>query len=98
MLAYAFAVYPLLNVVFGHIYPAMPTFGAPCPTTVATLGLLTWASPRPPWWVWAVPVAWALVGTSAALTLGITEDFGLLAAAVLALGVRYGPGRTAARA
>ena len=98
MMAYAFVAYPLLNVAFGHGYPAMPTFGAPCPTTIVTLGLLTWASPRPPWWVWVVPVAWALVGTSAAFTLGITEDLGLLVAAALALGVRYGGGRAVATA
>lgn len=88
LLAYAFVGYPLLNVVLGHRYPGMPTFGAPCPTTIATLGLLTWATPRAPWFVWLVPVLWALVGTSAAFTLGIREDLGLLAAAVFAVTAR----------
>jgi hypothetical protein len=89
LIVYAFAVYPLLNLAFGHAYPAMPTFGVPCPTTIATLGLLSWASPRPPWFIWLVPVSWALVGLSAAMTLGIREDLGLPVAAVLALAAQF---------
>jgi hypothetical protein len=85
LLGYAFIAYPLLNVALGHAYPTMPTFGAPCPTTIATLGLLCWAAPRPPWFVWVIPILWALVGTSAAFALGIREDLGLLAAAILAV-------------
>jgi len=85
LLAYAFFVYPTLNVVFGHSYPEMPTFGLPCPTTIATFGLLSWATPRPPWFVVAIPVAWAFIGTSAAFILGIPEDLGLAVAAILAV-------------
>jgi hypothetical protein len=85
LLAYAFVIYPLLNFAFGHGYPAMPTFGLPCPTTIATFGILAWAKPRPPWYIWLIPVAWAVIGTSAAFTLGIHEDLGLLAAAVLTI-------------
>lgn len=85
LLTYALLVYPLLNVASGHGYPAMPTFGLPCPTTIATFGLLAWATPRPPWYVWIVPIIWAVVGTSAAFVLGIHEDLGLAAAAILAV-------------
>lgn len=98
LLGYAFVVYPLLNVALGHGYPTMPTFGAPCPTTIATLGLLTWATPRPPWFVWLVPLLWVLVGTSAAFILGIREDLGLLAAAILAVAARLTSCRAAAPA
>jgi hypothetical protein len=68
----------------------MPTFGLPCPTTIATFGLLSWASPRPPWFVWAIPVAWAFIGTSASFILGIPEDLGLAVAATLAVAVQLG--------
>jgi hypothetical protein len=90
LLAYALFVYPLLNVLFGHGYPEMPTFGLPCPTTIATFGLLSWASPRPPWFVWAIPVAWAFIGTSASFILGIPEDLGLAVTATLAVAVQLG--------
>lgn len=90
LLGYALVIYPLLNVALGHAYPAMPTFGAPCPTTIATLGLLTWASPGPRWYVLPVPILWALVGTSAAILLGVREDLGLPVAAALAIAAKLG--------
>lgn len=80
LLGYALFGYPLLGWALGHRYPASPTFGVPCPTTIATLGLLVWVRPSPPWWVFPVPLAWAGVGTTAALSLGMREDLGLLGA------------------
>jgi hypothetical protein len=84
MLAYAFLIYPALGWLLGHRYPASPTFGLPCPTTIATFGLFVWATPRPPWWLWVIPLGWTLVATSAALNLGMFEDLGLLAAGLTA--------------
>ncbi|HXI65919.1 MAG TPA: DUF6064 family protein [Gemmatimonadales bacterium] len=84
MLAYALAFYPLLGWLLGHRFHASATVGLPCPTTIATLGLLVWVRPRPPWWLWVVPLAWAVVGSSAAFALGMWEDLGLLAAGVAA--------------
>lgn len=83
VLVYALAVYPLLGQAVGHVYPAAPTFGLPCPTTIFTLGLLIAAGPRAPKVLLAVPLAWALVGTVAALQLGMVEDLGLPAAALV---------------
>jgi Family of unknown function (DUF6064) len=84
LLGYALAVYPLLGWLLGHRYPSSPTFGLPCPTTIATLGLLVWVAPPPPWWLLVVPLLWVLVGSSAAFALGIREDFGLLVAGIAA--------------
>lgn len=42
LIAYALFIYPALGFVFGHSYPQSPTFGAPCPTTIFTFGLLLW--------------------------------------------------------
>ncbi|MBI4501217.1 MAG: hypothetical protein HY700_08655 [Gemmatimonadetes bacterium] len=84
LLGYALVAYPLLGWSLGHHYPSSPTFGVPCPTTIATLGLLVWVSPPPPWWLLVVPLLWVLVGSSAAFALGIREDLGLLAAGVIA--------------
>ena len=44
---YGLAVYPLLNPLFGHRFPAAPGFGLPCPTTLFTLGVLSLAPPGP---------------------------------------------------
>jgi len=81
-LAYALIAYPVLGALAGHGYPQGPTFGLPCPTTIVTFGLLLWADGRVPWWVVAVPAVWSLLGLSAALQLGMHEDFGLLVAGV----------------
>jgi hypothetical protein len=85
VIACALVGYPALGYVLGHRYPAAPTFGVPCPTTIFTLGVLVWASGSVPRRLLVVPLAWAVVATSAAVQLGMTEDFGLPIAAVVAL-------------
>jgi len=83
LITYAIIIYPALGYHWGHRYPANPTFGVPCPTTIFTLGLIVWASRSMPRRLAIVPLTWAVVGTSAALNLGVLEDFGLLGAAIL---------------
>ena len=48
LVAYTLVGYPLLGTALGHRYPASPTFGVPCPTTIFTLALLLWARPSLP--------------------------------------------------
>ena len=76
-------LYPLLGFLPGHVYPKAPTFGLPCPTTIFTFGLLLWTSARVPRMVLVIPLLWSLVGFTAALSLGIREDTGLLVAGVV---------------
>ena len=87
LIAYALVGYPAVASVAGQRYPALPTFGAPCPTTIFTLGLLLWVRGRAPWALLAIPLAWTLVGTSAALALGVPEDFGLPIAGLAVVGL-----------
>lgn len=82
LIVYALIVYPILGYFFGHAYPKAPTFGLPCPTTIFTLGLLLWTKPRLLKGILIIPVLWSLIGYSAALTLGIAEDTGLLVSGV----------------
>lgn len=85
ILTYALLVYPTLGDAFGHRYPAAPTFGVPCPTTIFTLGLAVWAGRSLPRRALIVPLAWSLVAVSAATNLGMIEDFGLPVAAIAVL-------------
>lgn len=87
LIGYALLVYPILGFVGGRVYPAAPTFGLPCPTTIFTLGLMLWARAPVPRLILVVPLLWAVVGTSAALQLGVPEDFGLLGAGILAMSI-----------
>jgi hypothetical protein len=65
-----------------------PLFGiAPCPTTIFTIGVLLMASDRLTLWLSIIPIAWALIGTSAALFLGVPEDLGLAVAVIALLGI-----------
>jgi hypothetical protein len=82
--AYAMVVYPIIGTLLGHGYPRSPVFGvAPCPTAIFTFGLLLWTTAKVPKYALAIPLLWALVGFTAALTLGIREDTGLLVAGVV---------------
>ena len=83
LLAFALVGYPLLGYAVGHRYPATPTFGLPCPTTIFTLGLALWAERPMPKVFLVVPLAWSAIGSSAALWLGVWEDVGLLVAGLL---------------
>jgi hypothetical protein len=80
LILYALVIYPLIGYLLGHRYPAVPTFGLPCPTTIFTIGVLFFAAAPLPRSVFAVPVLWSAVGSMAAFQLGVLQDLGLLAA------------------
>lgn len=85
LIAYGLAVYPLVDLLVGH-WPHMPSFGiSPCPVTLFTLGFLLLGRPRPPLWVWVVPLIWSVIGGTAAFLLGIPQDWVLLAGGPAAL-------------
>jgi hypothetical protein len=78
LIIYALVVYQLLGIVAGHDWPRIPLFGvAPCPTVIFTFGLLLWAVKPIPFFIYFIPLLWALVGTSAAISLGVPQDYGL---------------------
>ena len=85
-IAYALVVYPVTGYLLGRVFPASPTFGAPCPTTIFTFGLLLWADRRLPLYLLIIPLLWAIIGSTATWHFGIAEDFGLaVTAATVAL-------------
>jgi hypothetical protein len=92
LIGYALVVYPAIALAVGQRYPAIPTFGLPCPTTIFTLGLLLWCRRPVPWVVLVVPGLWAVIATSAAVSLGVVEDYALPLAAALVIGVRMWTG------
>lgn len=87
---YSLLVYPLLNHIFGHEYPAVPTFGLPCPTTILTLGLLWWLQGTFIRVLAVVPILWSGIGGMAAFSLGVPQDLGLLVAGLLSFGLFRG--------
>lgn len=83
LVLFALIVYPAWSIYAGHSYPAMPTFGLPCPTTLFTIGVLAFLVAPYPRGVLAVPVLWCLVGVQAAFLLGVWADLGLIVAAAV---------------
>jgi hypothetical protein len=84
LVTYALLVYPILGYALGHKYPSSPTFGLPCPTTIFTFGVLLWSERNVPLRLILIPAAWSLLGVSAAFSLGVLEDYGLLVAGAIA--------------
>ena len=83
LIIFAIAIYPLIGFFFCLIFPASPTFGLPCPTTIFTFGILLFNKGKLPVGLIIIPVIWSLIGFTAALKLGIYEDTGLMIAGML---------------
>jgi hypothetical protein len=84
-------VYPLLVLLTGHNFPGAPAAGVPCPTTLFTAGVLLCATSTVPRVLLIAPIAWSIVGGSAAVVLGMTPDL-LLFVAAACLSVLLLPG------
>jgi hypothetical protein len=83
-IVYALVVYPLLGFSLGHAYPGVPLFGvAPCPTTIFTFGLLLCCARPVPVYLLVIPLLWSIVGMSAAISLHVPQDYGLVIAGVV---------------
>jgi hypothetical protein len=89
-IAYSFA-YPGLALLTGLAFPRTPTYGVPCPTTLLTAGMLLLAVPPVSRWLFIVPILWACIGGSAALTMAITPDVMLFVAGLALLGYAFMP-------
>src|SRR5690606_34320787 len=84
LMAFAMAVYPLLGLAVGHAWPAAPMFGvAPCPTAIFTIGALVLA--RAGLALVAIPLVWAVIGTTGAFLLQVPQDISLAIAAAIGL-------------
>jgi hypothetical protein len=83
-------LYPFLTIAVGHRYPATPTFGVPCPTDLLTIGALLTSRGRVPAAMAIIPIAWGVIGGSAAILLAVPTDYVLLGAGVLLATLLFG--------
>lgn len=81
--AYAGVLYPLLGLWAGYGPGQLPMFGiTPCPLTLFTFGVLLLATAPVPRALLVIPLAWSLVGGSAAALLHVPQDWLLLASSL----------------
>ena len=85
LIVFALIVYPVWSHYAGHLYPAIPSFGLPCPTTIFTVGMLAFLVAPYPRSPFVVPVLWCLVGVQAAFLLGVPQDLGLGVAGIVGI-------------
>ena len=85
LIMFALMVYPAWSWYAGYRYPAMPTFGLPCPTTLFTVGLFAFVEAPYPRSPLVIPVLWCFVGAQAAFLLSVPQDHGLIIAGVVGL-------------
>lgn len=97
LMLYALVGYPLIGYLLGQRYPAMPTFGLPCPTTIFTLAVLLLVRPPVPRLLFVVPILWSFLGAFAAFRLGVPEDLGLLVAGLAGLWALWAAGKKKGR-
>jgi hypothetical protein len=84
LIAYAALAYPLLGMAAGDVYPELPMFGiTPCPVTLFTWGVFLLASASLPISLLPITFLWSLIGGSAALLLGVPQDWPLLASSLV---------------
>jgi len=84
LLVYAVIGYPALGLLLGERALELPAFGlTPCPVVLATLGMLLLATGPTRNWLFLIPVAWALIGGSAAVLLRVPQDWPLLVSPAL---------------
>lgn len=94
LIIFSLAVYPVWTWRTGHTWPAMPTFGLPCPTTLFTIGTLTFLLPPYPRSVLLAPLLWCAIGMQAAFLLDVTPDLSLLAGGTVAVALLAVAGRS----
>jgi len=83
----AFALYPLIEYMSGHIYPKVLLFGvAPCPTVLFSLALLIGAVPKVGKLIFILIIFSAISsGLSAPIMLGVWADLLLLVSGIYGL-------------
>ena len=85
MILYALLMYPIIDIIIGHYYPAIPFFGVvPCPTTIFIFGLLLMTDRKVPKIIAIIPLCFSIiVGFTMVLSFQVWADIGMITSGIL---------------
>jgi hypothetical protein len=89
MLVFSLVLYPVIGYFAGHRFPQAPTFGLPCPSTIFTFGMMLCLERRLPALILIIPVAWSILGFTAAFSFGVVEDTGLVISGLITVALTF---------
>ena len=85
LILYGLLIYPAICYFSYNNLAYIITFGLPCPTTIATFGMLFLAPIKVPKYMIVIPALWSIMGFSAAFSFGIYQDLIMPLSALLFL-------------
>lgn len=77
-------IYPVISYLLEDSFARTISLGLPCPTTIMTFGFLMLTGARFPKYLLIIPTVWAIVGTGAATSFGVYQDYVMLVSAIIA--------------
>lgn len=83
LIIYGLVIYPILCLMLERELVKTIALGLPCPSSIFTLGFFMLLDEKAPKYLFIIPFAWAVIGLSAAINLGIYQDFIMIVAAVM---------------
>jgi len=77
-------IYPVISYLLEGSFARTIAPGLPCPTTILTLGFLMLTTGKFSKYLLVIPVLWAIIGTGAAISFGVYQDYVMILAALIA--------------
>lgn len=85
LVIFGLIIYPVIGYLLENSVAKIISLGLPCPTTIVTFGFFMLTGSKFPKYLLIIPSLWAIVGVSAAIELGVYQDFMMVISAMLAV-------------
>lgn len=76
-------IYPTISYLLEGSWSRTIALGLPCPTTILTFGFLMMTTSKFSKYLLIIPTLWAIIGTGAATSFGVYQDYVMLLAAIV---------------
>lgn len=83
-IVYGLILYPVISYFVEKSFSQTIILGLPCPSTIMTFGFFILAAKTLAKYLLIIPVIWSIIGISAAINIGVVQDFMIFIAAIAA--------------